>query len=255
MGCQNSASGLRRGLSLFISTSIPELDSLYQHADLAILTFHKECGTMLVAIDTFETVAGGMKGVPGSMSKALITTLIAVIGDLESSGLPTRLSGRLPGLEVAQFALTHDESRRAWILWENLSGEMIEMIAEVERYFPHANECAGVMLATEAIIEKLTAHTDIRVIDLRKLMMVITYNNDALVQAAAEFHGAIARIKGIVLEAVAVLEALHKPKFLKRMKELGSAAAKIQAFDPLLVMDHFESGIKEILRGVTPKEG
>lgn len=252
MGCQNSASSLRHGPSPFIATSAPALDSLYTQADLAILTFHKDCGSMLIAIDTFETAAGGERGVPGMMAKALVATLIAVIGDLESSGLPTRPCRTMPGLQIAQFALTHDESRRAWGLWDVLSGELLTMITEVERYFPLANTCAGLFRAADKIIEELSNNTDIRVIDLRKLMMIVSFNNEALLKAGAEYHGAIGRIRSIITEVLAVLESLHTQKHLSRLKELGSAAAKIQAFDPLLVTEHFKSGIKDFVKAVLP---
>ena len=250
MGCQTSGDRLERNLGSFAATSIPELDALYMEADTTLKAFQRDCGTMLIAIDTFETVAGGHKGVPGAVARALTATLIAVIADLESSGLPTRPTHMLPGLEVARFALTHSESKRAWVLWDSLAGELLVMLKELERYFPQANSCAKLPGIVDAYIHHLSKNADMRVIDIRKITTVVCFNKTALLQSAGDFHGAVHRIKSILAEALTVLESLHNPVRLKRVKELGSAAAKIQAFDPLLVLDHFQSGIKDFLKDI-----
>ena len=250
MGCQSSADRLERNLGAFAATSVPELDALYMEADTTLKAFQRDCGTMLIAIDTFETVAGGHKGVPGAVARALTATLIAVIADLDSSGLPARPTRVLPGLEVARFGLTHSESKRAWVLWDSLAGELLVMLKEVERYFPQACNCAKLPVIVDAYLHHLSKNADMRVIDIRKISAVVAFNKTALLQSAGEFHNAVHRLKSILAEALTVLEALHNPARLKRLKELGSAAAKIQAFDPLLVLDHFQSGIKDFLKDV-----
>ena len=225
------------------------IDDLYQRADDSLHSFHSDCGGMLVALDSFQTAAGGGKG-PGMMAKAVIATVIATIADLESSGLPTLPCHRLPGLEVAQHALKHEESRRAWILWQSLSEELLVMIRDVENYFADANYCASLPQQVEEYVHTVSIRSETRVIDLRKLSTVVSYNTIALLESASEFHSALYRIKTRTLEAVSVLETLHKPAKLKRVKELGSAASKIQAYDPLLVLEHFESGIRDFLMEV-----
>jgi len=250
MGCQNSAAPLPTGSSVFVPTSIPEIDQMYRTAEQSFLSFHKDSGTMLVAIDTFQTATGGVRG---STAKAVLATLVAVMADLRQSDYSLIPQTTFPGLCIADSALRHEGAQRAWHLWDSLAGELLIMMSEIETYFPQANHCAEIPRRVKDLVEKLSREDDIRVIDLRKLHTFIAFNNAALLDGAGEFHTAVTRIKNIILEAVSVIEALHVPARMSRLKDLSVVAMTLKAFDPLEVLQHLQTPLTEFLHEIKPQ--
>jgi hypothetical protein len=204
---------------------------------------------MLVAIDAFHTATGEGKGVGGT-AKALVATLIATMADLEASHLPIRLSPSFPGLYLSEDSLTRPEAQRAWHLWDALAGELLVMMTEIETYFPQADYCAALPGKVGEVIERLSKEDDIRVIDLRKLDSFVSKNKLALLDGANDFHTAVHRVKTIVSEAVTVLETLRSPEKLKRLQGLAIAAARMEVFDPILVLERFEPEVRDFLADV-----
>ena len=244
MGCQSSSEPSLTGSSTFVPTSVSEIDQMYKTAELTYLNFHKDSGTMLVAIDTFQTATGGGKK---STAKAVLATLVAVMADLLESDYAIIPQTTFPGLSVADSALRHTEAQRAWHLWDSLAGELLIMITEIEAYFPQASDCAEIPKKVKTLVETLSKNDDIRVIDLRKLNTFIAMNNRALLDGAGEFHTAVYRIKSIISEAVIVIETLHMSKKMKKLQEISTAAMKQEIFDPLLVLEHFPVELAEFL--------
>ena len=233
------------GSSVFVPTSIPEIDQMYKTAEQSFLSFHKDSGTMLVAIDTFQTATGGGRG---STARAVLATLVAVMADLRESDYSLIPQNTFPGLCIADTALVHEGAQRAWHLWDSLAGELLIMMSEIEAYFPQASHCAEIPKRVKELVEKLSREDEIRVIDLRKLHTFISLNNAALLDGASEFHTAVTRIKTIILDAVVVIESLHVPARLKRLKDLSVVAMTLKAFDPLEVLQHLQNPLNEFLQ-------
>jgi len=236
MGCKGSDLKLKPNGS-FVPTTHQEIDQLYRELDEAISHLARQGGPMTVAIDTFVTVTGGSR-YAASTAHGLVATLIVALAERKDTAL--ELTSQFPGVIVDTDTLQHIESLRAWELWRNLATELVSAMKELDAYLSRALYCARIPQSINQALTRISQEADIRVIDLRKLNIVLDANRPVLLEAADSFHSAIRRVSDVACESIAVLEGLRTPKLRLELLELSKQAAECSIFDPILVMSRFQ---------------
>lgn len=247
MGCQSSIVKLKPNGS-FIPTSNPEIDDLYKELDEAISQLNRQGGPMVVAIDTFVTVTGGSK-YSASTAHGLVATLIVTLAELPQESQLV-LMNQYPGLIVDIDRLAHIESLRAWELWRNLSYELLKAIADLDSYLSHALRCAEIPDSISKALTRLSHDSEIRVIDLRKLNIILEANRPVLLEAADSFHRSIEKVVQIVEESLAVLEGLRVEEMRRALLELCNEAALARIYDPQRIMILFKLRFETLVRNL-----
>ncbi len=236
MGCKGSDLKLKPNGS-FVPTTHQEIDQLYRELDEAISHLARQGGPMTVAIDTFITVTGGSR-YSASTAHGLVATLVVALAEQKNAELG--LTSQFPGVFVDADTLQHIESLRAWELWRNLATELVSALKELDNYLSRALYCARIPQSINQALTRISQDADIRVIDLRKLNIVLEANHPVLLEAADSFHTAIRRVSDVASESIAVLEGLRTPELRLSLLELSRQAAEGRIFDPIVVMTRFQ---------------
>lgn len=243
MGCKGSDLKLKANGS-FVQTTHQEIDQLYRELDEAISHLARQGGPMTVAIDTFITVTGGSR-YEASTAHGLVATLVVAMAERTDAVL--ELTSQFPGVIVDTDSLQHIESLRAWELWRNLAAELINALKELDAYLSRALYCARIPQSINQALTRISQEAEIRVIDLRKLNIVLETNRPVLLEAADNFHSAVRRVSDVASESITVFEGLRNPEMQGQLFELSRKAAQFNIYDPIVVMTKFQCSFEELV--------
>ena len=229
---------------MFIRTSNPDIDSMYRDLDEAFSQLTEQGGPLTVALDTFITVTGGSR-YPSSTAHGLVATLIVALADTQQDSFGVTES--FPGLTIDSNELRHIEALRAWELWRNLTVETVRAVRELDVYLSRALRCAEIPENLSKALTRISHRSETRVIDLRKLTVIMEANQPMLLEAADAFHTAVGRLRDIASEAAAVMEGLKTDGKRAELVQISKLAAAEEVYDPITLMTRFQPSFEALV--------
>jgi hypothetical protein len=227
MGCHTSrAEGVITVDAHLERTSIQRFDDVFSSAEEVIATINRISGNLSVVLDTFKTIAD-LHSPPRPLGVGIFAVFVALsaFSDANFSRINLYLTDTFPGFDLSTAALD-DEQGRTYSVWKRMTEELDTSLGELEGLVETWLESVVKVKSLRAELNQLYSGGEARLVDARKLELVLTTNNNKLQQASELFRELVLLVQGAVSEIIGTVSKVNSPNTMRELHRLGLAAAE-----------------------------
>lgn len=201
MGCGNSTTLPHVLRTTLLKTNHPSLNTVIEDAEKSLRELARICNPLEVAIDRFFTLCG--RSSDDGFRICLLSLLIACIANCGADDFI--LTAETPGAKVTLSA----ENERLIVefeAWRQLSMELQYVINDLSESLLKLMDCASTSHKLNQTLVVLVKTEELRVVDIRKVMMILEKNEEVIKTGAELLHLNIRRAKQYSTEAAGVMQ-------------------------------------------------
>lgn len=207
MGCQSSMPGPPVLKTALLKTNHPTLNAIIEEAEGRLQELARICNPLEVAIDRFFAVCG--RPVDTGFRSCFLALLLSLIANAEEGGF--ELISESPGIRVKLRGLS-EQAMIELESWRHLANDMDFTVKELTENLLELMDCAMTSHKLSQALINVVKVEELRVVDLRKVLVVLEKNEETIQSAAEILHSNIRRARKYSQEADIVTQWLKRPE-------------------------------------------
>lgn len=205
MGCQSSVVGPPVLKTALLKTNHDTLNAIIEEAERKLQELARICNPLEVAIDRFFAVCG--RPVDTGFRSCFLALLLALIANTEEGGF--ELCPEAPGIRVKLKGLS-EQAMIELESWRHLANDLDFTIKELTENLLELMDCAMTSHKLSQALINVVKVEELRVVDLRKVFVVLEQNEETIKSAAEILHSNIRRARKYSQEVDIVTQWLKK---------------------------------------------
>jgi hypothetical protein len=222
MGCQSSTPAPLVLKTRLLKTNHPSLNAIIEEAERSLQELARICNPLEVAIDRFFSVCG--RGMDEGFKACVIALVVALIANSKEGDF--MLVANAGGFKVRTHSLG-EQLVVEYETWRQLATELQYTINDLSDNLLMLMDCASTSHRLNLALVQLIKVEDLRVVDIRKVMVILEKNEETIRSAAELLHLNVRRAKAYSSESELVVQWLRQAEGL-RLVSLEAEKAREQ---------------------------
>jgi len=219
MGCQSSAPAPLILKTKLLKTSHPSLNSIIEQAEHSLRELARICNPLEVAIDRFFSIYG--RKIDEGFRECLMALVVAVQANCKEGEF---VFVRSPNGFKVKTQSWSEHLQAEYEAWCELALELQYTITDLSENLLMLMDCASTSHRLNLALVHLIRVEELRVVDIRKVMVVLDKNEETIRTAAELLHVNVRRAKAYSSESEQVLQWLKQAESLHLLSQEVAAA-------------------------------
>ena len=232
MGCQTSTPAPIILKTSLLKTNHPALNVIIEDAERALQELARICNPLEVAIDRFFSLCG--RDLDEGFQSCFIALILALIANSPDGAF--QLTPESPGIRVK----TQEFSEQLTVefeCWRQLASELDFTVADLTENLMSLMDCAMTSHKLSQALVQVVKTEELRVVDLRKVLMVVEKNEETIKVAAEVLHQNVRRARKYSQEADLVTQWMKKADGWSAVKKVAEDIRKQRIGSAQKVLD------------------
>jgi len=241
MGCQSSAPAPLVLKTRLLKTNHPSLNAIIEEAERSLQELARICNPLEVAIDRFFSVCG--RKMDEGFRACLLGLVVALLANCKEGEF--MLVGNAAGFKVKTHSLG-EHLTVEYETWRQLATELHYTITDLSDNLLMLMDCASTSHRLNLALVQLIKVEDLRVVDIRKVMVILEKNEETIRSAAELLHLNVRRAKAYSSESELVVQWLRQAEGLRLVSLEAEKARELHLHSAFEVLLHRTARITEI---------
>ena len=228
MGCQTSAPLPQTLKTSLLKTNHPGLNSIIEEAEIKLQELARICNPLEVSIDRFFSICG--RAIDSGFKVCFLALLVTLWGNTDPGDF--EIITESPGFRVKLHNLS-EQAILEYDSWRNLASDLEFTVKELAENLLELMDCAMMSHKLSQALLNVVKSEELRIVDLRKVTVVVEKNEEIIQSAAEILHVNVRRAKKYSQEADVVVQWLktkdnwqHVAKVVAEIRKTGLRSAK-----------------------------
>ena len=248
MGCQSSLPSPLVLKTKLLKTNHPSLNAIIEEAERSLQELARICNPLEVAIDRFFSICG--RNLDEGFRGCLIALVVALLANVGPGDFV--LTKEPPGIKVRPHNLS-EHLRAEYETWRQLSTELTYTINDLSENLLMLMECASTSHRLNTALVQLIKVEDLRVVDIRKVMVILEKNEEIIKNAAELLHLNVRRAKAYSGESEVVTQWLQKPEGWTMISSEADKVRELKLKSAMEVLQNRDESVNELARSCQAK--
>lgn len=248
MGCQTSLPAPLVLKTKLLKTNHPSLNAIIEEAERSLQELARICNPLEVAIDRFFSICG--RRMDEGFRACLVALIVALVGNCREGDFV--LMGNATGFKVKTHGLT-EHLQVEYETWRQLSTELHYTITDLSDNLLMLMDCASTSHRLNLALVQLIKLEDLRVVDIRKVMIILEKNEETIRTAAELLHLNVRRAKAYSSESEQVIQWLRQSDGLRIITQEADKVRELRLHSASEVLLHRTARVAEICALFAPK--
>lgn len=232
MGCQTSAPAPVVLKTSLLKTNHPALNAVIEEAEQSLQDLARICNPLEVAIDRFFSLCG--REIDEGFRSCFLALILALLANSPEGGL--QLIPDSPGIRVKTQEFS-EQLKVEFESWRQLASELDYTVKDLSENLINLMDCAMTSHKLSQALVQLAKTEELRVVDLRKVLLVLDKNEETIRTAAEVLHQNVRRARKYAQEADLITQWMRRTEGWNAVKKTAEELRKQGIRSALMVLD------------------